>query len=229
MLARQAVQLPPWMHSTVHSKQVKAFARTSCLGADDHRYADNALRRGRPYVLRVEASLASVDFYIRSSMLRSKHRECLLRSGMMSIQAFQLRHAAPHGLAFHTGPWRKAAAQACFARSRYLDIRILHEPCQPFYPWVARTSNSCTFRCYSTFRCHRAKSSAIRAGQHEGEHRMSRRALQSELLAALLVTVHGLRPDDAMADTQEGTDSAQQELDLTITDKVSWTHFLRQR
>lgn len=27
VLARQAVQLPPWMHSTVHSKHVKTFAR----------------------------------------------------------------------------------------------------------------------------------------------------------------------------------------------------------
>lgn len=86
--------------------------------------------------------------------------------------------------------------------------------------WTARTSSSCAFRC------HRAKFSAARASQHEGEHTLSRRALQSELLAALLVTAHGWRPEDAMADSQQGTDSADQDLDLTITDKVSWTHFL---
>ena len=95
---------------------------------------------------------------------------------------------------------------------------ILHEPCQPLDS--THPSSSCTLRC------HRAKSSAARASQHGGEHTLSRRALQSELLAALLVTAHGWRPDDAMADSQQGTDSADQDLDLTITDKVSWTHFL---
>lgn len=92
---------------------------------------------------------------------------------------------------------------------------ILYELCQPLYPGVARSSSSCTFRC------NKANFVATRASQHECEHKLSRRALQSELLAALLVTAHGLRPDDAMADSSKGTDSADQELDLTVTDKVS--------
>lgn len=84
-------------------------------------------------------------------------------------------------------------------------------------PSVARTPPSFKFRC------RRSKSTATRAGQHDGNHTLSRRALQSEFLAALLVTAYGWRPDDALAESQQGIDSADQELDLTITDKVSLT------
>lgn len=83
-------------------------------------------------------------------------------------------------------------------------------------PWVACTPPSCNFRCSKT------KSTATRAGQHDSSHTLSRRALQSELLAALLVTACGWRPDDALAKSQQGIDSAE-DLDLTITDKVSLT------
>ena len=72
------------------------------------------------------------------------------------------------------------------------------------------------------YRCKKLKCRAAKADEQQGQLRLSRRALQSELLAAWLVTVHaGWQPGKAMADSQPSTESADQELDLTITDKVS--------
>ena len=75
------------------------------------------------------------------------------------------------------------------------------------------------------YRCKKVKCRASKADEQQGELRLSRRALQRELLAALLVTAHaGWQPGKAMADSQPSSESTDQELDLTITDKVSCDH-----
>lgn len=75
--------------------------------------------------------------------------------------------------------------------------------------------------CAVIYRCNKAECGATKANQQQGELKLSRRALQSELLAALLIAAHaGWLPEKAMAESQQSTDSADQELDLTITDKV---------
>lgn len=93
---------------------------------------------------------------------------------------------------------------------------VMFRPCRAARLDIDRVVSGLVYRC-SKLNCR-----ATRADEQPAELKLSRRALQSELLAAFLVTVHaGWRPENAMADSQQITESADQEPDLTITDKVS--------
>ena len=80
---------------------------------------DNAMRRGCRYVLRVGASLASVDFYIRS-MLRNKHSSYQERDEHTSVPS-AASYGARAGLLHRTVAKVSCARTLCSVKvTRYM-------------------------------------------------------------------------------------------------------------
>lgn len=136
----------------------------------------------------------------------------------MCAPCCNLRQGPMHELRFQAGPVPQPFAQGHRLRFEKLRMRLCHHAplCHQAYQ-IFHVSKDISWRC----RHCRGDRVFTAACQHKTHHVLSRRSVQAELLAALLLTV----PSTASSAETESTSSASRaaendELDLTVTEKV---------
>ena len=133
----------------------------------------------------------------------------------MCAPCCSMHQSLPRSLLFKSGPLRRSVVQN--RRSRCEAHRAVSK-CA-----VLSTSISCYMQ-YRLVLCRECRSDRVHtaASQQRSDHCLSRRALQAELVAAFAFAIP-LRACSAEVESKSPAANADNELDLTVTEKVVYS------